>query len=66
MGIPSREQDDAAQVASIAVWKASLKPHEGDTNAWLGRTMENSLCDYKDMLGANKRSREVMGHNSDE
>ena len=66
MGIPSREQDDAAQVASIAVWKASLKPHDGDTKAWLGRAMENSLRDYKDMLGANKRTREVMGYGTDE
>ena len=66
MGIPSREQDDAAQVASIAVWRASLAFPGGDMGAWLGKAMENSLSDYKDMLGANKRTREVMGYGTDE
>ena len=66
MGIPSREQDDAAQVASIAVWKASLKPHDGDTKAWLGRAMENSLRDFRTSLLRDKRGNEVMGYNNDE
>ena len=66
MGIPSREQDDAAQEASIAVWKASTVTHSGDTKAWLGRAMENSLRDYRSKLLADKRIGEVMGYNSDE